>query len=116
MTYLFLLLSYSFFRTSKGIFNFTINFNHTQERWLRGNPEHCNLLRALPIFLAAEASAATAAQPLHFMRLPATALMAPADMPCDALPDAFVAAGSDNERNALKHLGAKALTRCAVFR
>ncbi len=87
-----------------------------QERWLRSNAEHSNVLRSLPIFQTASTSGAVGTERVQFLRLPTAALMAPADMPPGALPDAFVASASESERSALRHLGVRALSRSKTLR
>ena len=91
---------------------------HGQERWLRGHPEHFDVLRHLPIFETASSASESreSVSPASFITLLGQAFIAPAAMPSSALPTSFLACANDAERNALQLLGAQPLRRSEVLR
>jgi hypothetical protein len=86
---------------------------HAQERWLRGHPEHFDVLRRLPIFeMASSASQSSeSAAPACFITLLGQAFIAPAGM-----PSSFVEVTHDADRGALQLLGVQPLSRSEVLR
>ena len=84
-----------------------------QERWLRGDTRHHAVLKALPIFEAA--NAAGAAEPV-FADLHQCMLAAPQGMPTAALEDSFVAVLSPAQREALALLGVGTPNHSTILR
>lgn len=91
---------------------------HAQERWLRGHPEHFDVLRRLPIFEVAPSAShsSESAAPACFITLLGQAFIAPAGMPSSALPSSFVGVAHDADRGALQLLGVQPLSRSEVLR
>ena len=84
-----------------------------QERWLRGDTRHHSVLKALPIFEAA--NAVGAAEPV-FADLHQCMLAAPLGMPTAALEDTFAAVSSPAQREALARLGVGTPNHSTVLR
>ena len=84
-----------------------------QERWLQGDARLQGLLKALPIF---EAANAADAQKPAFSDLHELTLAAPERMPAAALEDTFIAASIPGQRAALSCLGVEMLSHSTVIR
>lgn len=86
---------------------------HLQERWLQGDTCLKGLLKALPIF---EAANAVEAQEPAFKDLHELTLAAPERMPAAAMEDTFIAASMPGQRAALSCLGVEMLSHSTVIR
>ena len=86
---------------------------HLQERWLHGNTHLVVLLKALPVYEAA--NAAGAPEPV-FKDLHELKLAAPERMPAAALEDSFVSGREPGQRAALACLGVEMLSHSMVIR
>lgn len=85
---------------------------------MRGQPDHCSVLRQLPIFEAASSASQEAAEAssTSLTSLIGPTFMAPASMPSSALPSSFVAVEKDTERGALQLLGVQSLNGSETLR
>ena len=89
-----------------------------QERWLRGHPEHFDVLSRMPIFETASSASQSgdSGTPACFVTLLGQAFIAPVGLPGSALPSSFVDAAHDADRGALQLLGVQPLSRSDVLR